>query len=228
VRAAIVRLCSSALAVAVLAACSSAAAPSSPTAGETPVPSPLAAGTYTSKLFQPAATYTIPDGWDNPDDSPTYFRIRPVGSEVVGIDLFRDPLPASQDASCPETAAPGVGSSSLQLATWMRGLPGLVVSEPKLVEVGGLRGTRLEMSIRDGWKTSCPFASGLPTVPLFVGPKGEYRWVVVGNERLRLDLLDVPGGGTVVVDVDAFEGSLYDQLVAAAQPIVQSLRFALG
>ena len=43
---------------------------------------------------------------------------------------------------------------------------------------------------------------------------------------LRLDLLDVPGGGTVVVDIDAFDGSLYDDFVKVAAPIVSSLYFA--
>ena len=50
--------------------------------------------------------------------------------------------------------------------------------------------------------------------------------MVAGNERLRLSLLDVPGGGTVVVDIDAFDGTLMDDLLAAATPIVQSLSFA--
>lgn len=227
-RAAILRLCSPALAVAVVAACTSAAAPSAPTSGSTPAPSPLAAGSYTSSVFQPAVTYTVPGGWANTDDGSTYFQVRPAGSDAVGIHLFRDPQPASQDPACPETAQPGVGASSIQLATWIRSLPGLAVSEPKLVEVGGLRGTQLDIAIRPDWTQSCSFANGLATVPLFIGPKGEYRWIVAGSERLRLSLLDIPGGGTVVVDVDAFDGSLYDQFLAVAQPIVQSMRFALG
>ncbi len=92
--------------------------------------------------------------------------------------------------------------------------------------VGGLRGTELDVAIASGWKASCPFANGLPTVPLFVGSDGQLRWVIAGSERLRLDLLDVPGGGTVVVDTDTFDGTLWDQLLAVATPIVQSFRFA--
>jgi hypothetical protein len=42
----------------------------------------------------------------------------------------------------------------------------------------------------------------------------------------RLDLLDVPGGGMVVVDIDAFDGSLYDDFVKIAAPVVSSLSFA--
>jgi hypothetical protein len=63
-------------------------------------------------------------------------------------------------------------------------------------------------------------------VPLFVGAEDGLRWVVVGTERLRLSFLDVPGGGTVVVDVDAFDGAYWDQLLGAAIPIVNSFAFA--
>ncbi len=207
--------------VAVLAACGAGAtaAPSGPSA--------LPAGTYTSRLFQPPVTFTLPAGWWNPSDTAGYFVLQPVTSDLTGIHLFRDPQPASQDPSCPTSAEPGVGSTSIELVTWIRGLPGLVVSAPRIVTVGGLRGTEIDVAIAEGWTTSCPFANGLPTVPLFVGDGGQLRWVIAGSERLRLSLLDVPGGGTVVVDVDAFDGALWDQLLAAATPIVQSFVFSV-
>ena len=50
---------------------------------------------------------------------------------------------------------------------------------------------------------------------------------MAGSERLRLSLLDVPGGGTVVVDIDAFDGSLMEELLPAAAPIVGSFSFAV-
>jgi hypothetical protein len=112
------------------------------------------------------------------------------------------------------------------MATWIRRLPGMIASSPRIVTVGGLRGVELDLSLNTGWTASCPFANGVPTVPLFVGADGSLRWVVAGNERLRVALLDVPGGGTVVVDIDAFDGSLMDGLLLAAAPIVQSLSFA--
>jgi hypothetical protein len=189
------------------------------------VASALPAGTYTSRVFQPAVTFSLPAGWDNPADSAVYFQVRPAGSDIAGIHLFRDPNPASQDASCPETAQAGVGGSSKELVAWIRSLPGLVASDPTPITIGGLSGVTLDLGIKDGWKASCPFANGLPTVPLFVGAKGEYRWVVAGNERLRLAVLDAPSG-TVVVDVDAFDGTVIDDLLAAADPIVKSFTFA--
>ena len=213
-----------ALVAALLAGC--AGAPSAATPVPTPAPSVLPAGTYTSAAFQPAVTYTVPTGWRIASDSSDYFALQPVDSEITGIHFFRDPLAASQDAACPTTPEPGVGKLSLELATWIRGLPGIIASSPRIVTTGGLRGVELDLALNTGWTASCPFANGVPTVPLFVGADGSLRWVVAGNERLRVALLDVPGGGPVVVDVDAFDGTLMDGLVAAAAPIVQSLSFA--
>ncbi len=212
-----------ALVAALVAACGGSASGSPST---NPAASALPAGTHTSKTFQPAVTFTVPAGWSNPADSATYFQLIPAGSEIAGIHLFRDPAPASQDAACPDAPEPGVGRASTELSAWIRERPGLTVSSPKLVTVGGLRGVELDLGIVDGWTASCPFADGTPTVALFQGTNGEYRWVVAGTERLRLDLLDLPGGGTLVVDVDAFDGSLFDDLVTVASPIVQSLTFA--
>jgi hypothetical protein len=211
------------LAAFLLAACSGAPAAATPAPT---LPPALAPGTYTSVAFQPAVTYTVPNGWRVASDSATYFSLQPVTSEIVGIHLFRDPLAASQDAACPTIPEPDVGTLALELAAWIRTLPGMIASSPRMVTVGGLRGVELDLALNTGWTASCPFADGVPTVPLFVGEDGGLRWVVAGNERLRLSLLDGPGGGTVVVDIDAFDGTLMDDLLAAATPIVQSLSFA--
>jgi len=185
----------------------------------------LAPGTYTSSAFQPAVTFTLPGGWENPADVAGFFQLRPAASESEGIYVFRDPRPASQDASCPETAQSLVGGGSKDMVAWIRSLPGLVVSDPAPVTIGGLAGVTLDLGIVDGWKASCPFANGLPTVPLFVGANGDYRWVIAGAERLRLAVLDAPGG-TVVVDVDSFDGQNVDGLLSSADPIVKSFSFA--
>jgi hypothetical protein len=190
------------------------------------LPPALPAGTYTSRAFQPPVTFTLPAGWWIPSDSGDYLGIKPVASDLIGVHLFRDPLAASQDLACRTSAEPGVGTLSVELATWIRGLDGLVVSNPRIATVGGLRGVELDLAIAVEWTASCPFANGLPTVPLFVGPNNSFRWVIAGNERLRLWLLDVPGGGTVVVDIDAFDGSLMDTLLVEGAQIVRSFSFA--
>jgi len=213
-----------ALALAVTA-CGGTAASAAPSASGG---KPLPAGTYTSLAFTPAVTYTVPDGWEKVTDSAAYFQVRPYGSEVAGLHLFSSPLAALQDAAC--TSAPDltVGKTSSELVAWIRARPGLVVSNPAMTTVGGLPGVSIDIGIKDGWAESCPFAGGNPTVPLFNGGDAGYHWIVVGNERLRLYLLDLPGGGTVVVDIDAFDGTLIDQLIGQALPIVKSMTFKTG
>lgn len=223
----LVRVPSLALVLGLVAACGGAALPpAQPTAAPAATAASLPAGTYTSRAFAPAVTVTLPEGWRNPTDSPAYWAIYPTGNDYAGIHLFHDPRAASQAETCPTLPEPGVGTLSTELSAWIRGLPGLDVSTPRMVNVGGLRGVEMDVQIASGWTFSCPFAEGLPSVPLFVGTGNDLRWVVAGSEKLRLSLLDVPGGGTVVVDVDAFDGSQWDTLLDAARPIVASMEFA--
>jgi hypothetical protein len=211
--------------IAVIAgACSGGTTASPPSGGS--AASALPAGTYTSIAFAPALTFTVPDGWEKASDQPAYLQLRPLGDEVVGIHLFRDPVAMSQEASCPLEAEPGVGRTSFDLVKWIRDRPGLVVSQPGMATIGGLRGTAIDIRIVDGWRPSCPFAEGLPTVPLIFQPPDGYRWVVAGSERLRLYLLDLPGGGLVIVDIDAFDGTRWEAILEAAGPIVRTFSFA--
>jgi hypothetical protein len=213
------------VAVVVGAGCGSAA---SPTPAPTAPPVALPAGTYSSNTFMPKVTFTLPDGWLIAGDAPDYFVLQPVTSDAIGIHVFRSPLAASQDADCPIAAAPGVGTTAKDLVDWITTRPGLTTGDPVAVTMGGLGGLQVDVAIVEGWVPSCPFANGLPTVPLFVSPTDAgFRWVIAGSERLRLNVLDVPGNGTVVVDIDDFDGSLMDEFLPTASPIVKSMRFAL-
>jgi hypothetical protein len=209
--------------VVVLAACGGSTAP---TAGG-PKASPLAAGTYTSQVFTPALTFTVPAGWEVATDSAAYFQLRPQGSDQAGIHVFRDVAALSQDPACPTKPEALVGRTSSQLVAWMRSLKGLVVGQPAMVTIGGQPGISVDVGIAAGWTQSCSFANGLPTVPLLTDGT-ELRWVMAGNERLRLYILDRPGGGNLVVDLDAFDGSLIDALVSNGVPVVTTFKFAPG
>lgn len=215
-----------AVAVGVVAGCGSAAAPTpAPTVPRVALP----AGTYSSNAFKPTITYALPAGWQIVVDAADYFSLQPVTSDVTGIHVFRSPRAASQDAGCPIAPAPSVGTTAKDLVDWITSLPGFSAGDPVPVTMGGLVGLQVDLAIIKGWVPSCPFANGIPTVPLFVGETNEsFRWVIAGSERLRLNILDVPGKGTVVVDIDDFDGTLMDGFLPAASPIVESMRFALS
>lgn len=212
----------------VVAACGGASLPpqAATEAPSAPAASALPSGTYASSAFQPAVTFTLPDGWAIAGDASKSFQLSPVGNEIDGIYLFRDVSAASQDASCPDQEAPGVGRTSSELIAWIRSLPGLTVSNPAMASIGTLPATSVDVGIRDGWKQSCSFANGSPTVPLFYGGASGFRWVVYGTERMRLFIADLPRGGTVVVNIDTVDGPYIEQLIAQALPIVKSMTFA--
>ena len=213
-----------------LAACAGQSLPpaagtdASPTADAGPTPEVLAAGTYSTRNFRPTLTFTVPEGWELLADTPNWVQLRPTGEADLGLYLFRNAQAASQDPTCPTTPAEGVGMTSSELVTFYRGLPGVIAGNPALVTVGGLNGSSLDLGLAPDWTRSCPFADGIPTVPLLMNT-GIERWVLAGSERLRLYVLDVPGGN-VVVDVDDFAGSNIDTLLASAAPVIKSFVFA--
>ncbi len=220
--------CALALVVTVAAGCGGAslAPPAGTAPASQPAATPMPAGTYTSAAFQPAVTFTVPDGWVKLEDSGLYLSLYPADNNLIGVHLFRDPKAASQDVSCPAQPEPGVGGTSSELATWISGRPGLVVSTPTMATVGGLRGVAIDVALKAEWTQACPFSDGVPAVPLINSPEIDH-WVVVGNERLRMFLLDLPGGGLVAVDLDAFDGNQIEDLLARSNSIVRSLQFAL-
>jgi hypothetical protein len=212
-----------------------------PAGGPTPVPSPSAAGIcppgsgtcigsltpgpHSSISFKPTIGYTTPAGWRNDADLPGHFHLRPEGFDRGGIYVFRDPRIASQDETCQRTADPSLGSSVPEMVAWMTSREGLATSQPLPVTIGGLRGQMLELSLESAWTFSCPFADGIPTIPLIVSEDGGLYWAVAGSERLRLYLLPLPDGGVVVVDIDAFFGDDFAGLLAESLPIVESFEF---
>jgi hypothetical protein len=214
----------------VVAACGGSSLPPAgqPSGGAAATPVPLPAGQHTSTAFQPAVTFTTTEGWVLFTDSASYLNLGPaVDGDLVGIHLFRDPLPLSQANDCPTAAQPGVSAtSSSTFLAWMRTLKGLTMTTPAMATIGGLPASVVDVSIKGDWTFSCSFANGAPTVPLFYGPTSGLRWVVAADERLRIYFVDLPKGGFVAVDVDAFVGTEMDGLLSAAGPIIKSMTFA--
>jgi hypothetical protein len=202
--------------------------------GSTPSSAPVAAR-YTSAAFQPTTTVTVPGNWTVTMDQADALTISPlvtdagsspVPTDVAGIYLFRDVAAAMQDPACTTRPEAGVDSDARSLAGWVAARPGLTATEPEPVTVGGLSGYEVEASLAPSWTTSCPFANGAPAVSLLANESGTIRWVVFGTEKLRLQFLDLPGGGTITVNTSATDGSIYPGLVNEVAPVIASLSFA--
>lgn len=72
----------------------SASTPSSTTSEPPPCPNPegqaclgaLQSGTYTTTVFQPQLTYTVPAGWSNLEDTPGNFLLVPPHFTLAGVN----------------------------------------------------------------------------------------------------------------------------------------------
>jgi hypothetical protein len=170
---------------------------------------PLEEGTYTSQRFEPALTFTVPAGWNNPWDTRGGFRLWTPGwsdesylLDSRGVGVRRDPRP---EGGCVDATA---GTSAIELATWVADHPAIAAGTPSRVEVGGLTGYQLDVSLADTWRESCPDAPG--AVWLFAD-------LYLGDPK-RLILLDLPDGGSVLIAIDG------DQ-VNTAMPVVNTFAF---
>jgi hypothetical protein len=191
----------------------------------------LEPGVYRSTILDPTIDFEITSfGWTW-DYSAGSFRILATTSHQEmyspdGIYFLPDPAVASQD--CEETEEPGIGRSVSDLVAWLEGAPGLAVSEPTPVDIGGLEGMQLDVQLDPGWERTCSYSDPLPTVPLIIrGTKvGGYNWSIIPEMSMRWYVLDT-GDGVLIVDIeDGPGGSSLEDLRRTGGEIVDSLVFS--
>jgi hypothetical protein len=201
---------------------------------------PLQPGTYRSRSFNPAVTFTVADGWENTLDQGHQLDLSytaggqytyPDGTTFHdGISIFAGPIAESGTTI---NAVPGVGSSAHELALWLSAHADLIASGLSPVTLGRVSGYRISLSLPTGPRTApdhCTADHGEPRCEsLFVGDPsgGWYGFGLVGPETTVVYLLDTSPGVTVMVVIDDVDGVDAAGLSAAAMPVVQSLTFAV-
>ena len=234
-----------AVALVVSAACTSTAdPPTSPVTSSSPSPEvnilddcptlpcdgPLEPGDYRWTYSDPTIDFTIPSpGWTWSYSGG--FGIV-TGEKVEGMDItdgiyfLHDPTIATRD--CEDSSEPGIGRSVGDLVAWFETAPGLVVSEPAPVTVGGFEGMQLDIEIDPEWKRPCFFSDGVPAVPLiFNGAEvGGYQWTIVPDQSLRWSILDSEDG-VIIVGLAEDPGDLpHEEFLQTGGEIVDSLVFS--
>lgn len=193
-------------------------------------------------------SYAVPSGWAAIDESNTSSIMpRSNASAQAEIRLLANVVPESQDAAC-ALIRPAVGSTPAAVAAWLADLPGLVVTSPTAVKVGGLSGVMVDLSVVPGWTNTCPDEqSGGPGRPLgtrdyasfvntFSDPTHQSLGtgcclgstpllIVAADRRVRYLLLDRGDGSNLVIDIEAQDNSDRDRAVADAMRIVDSFEF---
>lgn len=200
----------------------------------------LEAGSHTSAQFNPFVpitayvydygrlTYTVADGWTNPEDGPNGYILAEKGAaDGTAVFTFSTALADSQAVGCPGTVQAGVGKTATALANWLTTLPGLVTTSPTSVTVGGLSGKTLDVSVAPSWTQTCEYSNGKPYVAMFTNGNStnNFDWGLAAGGRMRLFLLNLPDGRTMLIDIETPDASTFDALLADAMPVVQSFQF---
>jgi hypothetical protein len=170
--------------------------------------------------------YTVPDGWAGGAMKNGLFGLRrPTGSDSAGITLISNAYASDQVAPCNVNGgAVGVGRTPEDLTNWLRTLPGLVVSAPTEVTIGGLRGITVDLSMAPDWTPTCD--AGLYTFSLSGSDGGDWsnRLRLTGTTRARYILLDRGDGSSLVIEIEA-PAADWDTFLKNVQPVLDGLEF---
>lgn len=191
----------------------------------------MQAGTYTTGALTPALTYTVTDGWQNPEDMVGDFLLVVPGAtadEIAAGTADAIAVHASVRATNRECATeeladsdqPGVGRTPADLAAEFQARPGLATTSPKPVTIGGLNGLVMDIRIAPNWTGTCML--DVPTVTFMGGVRpSDFGTGVQRGMAIRLYLL-AHGDGTIAVEIDVVgDGSNLDTYA----PIVESFQF---
>lgn len=191
----------------------------------------LAAGTYSTKSFEPKLTYTVPKGWHNGEDLPGNVLLRRTDDPQEGdwggsyIGVYQN---VRAPALCGEEVENGIGTSAKELASWYRTVPGLEIVREAPASVGGLSGIALDLRVSAEWRSTCPLEGVIHAMPVIIGGGVSQLHHVMGAPlEMRLILLDWAEGNVAIEATAALEQhSLMDYLgEAGAGAVIDTFRF---
>jgi hypothetical protein len=212
------------------------AASVSPEPTKSPCPNPegqaclgeLAAGTYTTTVFQPGLTYTVPAGWKNYEDTPGNFLLVPPDGNLPGVnagtsDFIGIYTSVGPPKGCEDGVAPGILATPVGFKGWAAHQPGFRKPQFRHVSVGGLSGVVADLRMAPGWRKTCSWSGGVPVQPMITGLGiSSLDHTLVPGQVTRLYLLDYLEGALAIEGVDIKDAH---HLPSYSQ-IVQKLRFA--
>ena len=191
------------------------------------------AGTYSTNRFNPYGqftygqlTFTVPDGWAVANDSQAALFLRRASDysnhkdSFYGLSAWADVAAAKQD--CSDKSDGTIGTGAAKIAAWMETLPSVIATHTT-TEVNGLPAEVVDVHIAPGATTCQGFVSLIASRTSKPDP---FNFGVFGDQQMRVVLIDIAPQRTVAVFIDDALEHRYDELAAAAMPIIKSFTFA--
>jgi len=153
----------------------------------------LKAGTYTSRMFTPKLTYTVPGGgWANYADDSVIFSLAPPGVSLARAKSLTDVILGLTTVQAPAmTCSPAANAKVPQtvrgMVRWLVHQKRLKTTTPQRVKIGGLKGYSLTVRAAHGRGLHCGVPASVPVIFPTNDPNGEFS--LRANERAKLYLL---------------------------------------
>ncbi|MDQ3962650.1 MAG: hypothetical protein M3277_01850 [Actinomycetota bacterium] len=189
---------------------------------------PLEPGEYQTSTFEPQFIYTVSAGWTNFEDLPGNFWLFQqqdsqegvVGGSYLGI--YQNVHAAA--INCDEEWQKGVGTTPKDLVAWYQSVPGLIVSKPKPVTVGGLDGLQIDLSLQPDVDT-CRYGphTGIPLI--IGGGVSDLHHVLLNEIDVRLVILGWQDSNVTLEITNVKEQHSAHEFRSMLQPIIDSLVF---
>ena len=184
----------------------------------------LESGRYASVHFDPfgsdsygEVSYDVTDGWSSTFDDPSRLTLLPPtvdGSGMHGLYVFADAAPVNAD--CPATASTAADSTAI--AATLSATPGLSVTKSEAT-VGAYQAHVLDVVAA----ASLPCASERRLLASKPGGSTPWTLAIGQGQRMRILLIDLPGGRTMAVVVASDRSAAeYAQVLDASTAVIDS------
>jgi hypothetical protein len=201
-------------------------------------PGPLEPGTYRTVDFRPTLSFRVGKDWGLLGDAENGIALAPKFDPATGPEkqltftavrwVFDEPLLSDDERNANREAH--IRPAPRDVEAWLRANPYLKVGPSRPVRLGGVRGVRFDVSVKEPpGPTNCP-QSGEPhhCVYLFAITRGSgvepIELVEVGGAPTRYTLVEVQGQ-PVLVGVGAPSGQ-FEDFVTEADKVLETVRFA--
>ena len=187
----------------------------------------LKAGTYSSRMFTPKLTYTVPSGgWANYHDDNVIFSLAPPGVSLATAKSITNVILAlttvqAPAMTCTSTANAKVPQTVRGMVRWLVHQKRLKTTTPQRAKIGGLKGYSLTVRAARGRGLHCGGPASVPVIFPTNDPNGEFS--LRANERAKLYLLTFE---TLPLAVIADSLGQHGPSLAVDSRVISHFRFA--